>query len=333
MTIKVFIATTCLALNAIASGAQTQKQVKTAFPLSGDGKWDYITAWNQYLFVSHGTFVHVLDQRSGRELTQIKGLSGVHGIAIDARNQKGYISNGKMNNVVVFDLKKFEVLSTIATEQNPDFITFDPFSQTILAGNGKSNSISIIDAATMSIKGTLALDGKPEAIVSDFAGKVYVNLEDKNAIAIIDIQKQQQEGIIDISATGEEPAGLAIDRAHHLAFAGCGNEQLLIVDLDKKKVMDHIKIGAGCDAVAYNTKTRTIYASNGKDGTLSVITGDAALHFSTVQTLKTEPGAKTLALDEATDKLYLPVARRSEKKGADGKPVFDPGSFKVLVVE
>ncbi|SEW43838.1 YncE family protein [Chitinophaga arvensicola] len=312
--------------------AQTGAKVVNTFSVPGDGRWDYLTSGpDNKLYVSHGNQVNVVDKKTGQSLSVFNDLSGVHGIALDVANGKGFISNGKENNVVVFDLKTEGVVTKIATGNNPDAIMYEPVSKTIVTGNGKSNSLSVIDPVTLKVKATVNIGGKPEAIVSDLEGKLYVNLEDKAAIAVVDVHTFQVVRTIKLTPQGEDPAGLAIDVKNKLLFVGCGNEKLLVVQLSNDAIIAALPIGEDCDGVAYNAHTQTIYASNA-DGTLNIIHQTGAKQFKAEKALITQKGAKTLALDESTNSVYLSVAGFTKEKDAAGRAGVVPGTFKVLVV-
>ncbi|CAL1517786.1 YncE family protein [Chitinophaga sp. MM2321] len=312
--------------------AQSRMKVVDSFSLQGDGWWDYLTSGpDNKLYVSHGDQVNVIDKKTGKELAAIKDLSGVHGIALDVQSGKGFISNGRENDVVVFDTKNEQVRSKIKTGNNPDAIIFEPMSKTIITGNGRSNSLSVIDPVTMKIKATIDIGGKPEALVSDLEGNIYVNIEDKSEIAIVDIKTFKVKGRIKLLPAGEGPTGLAIDLKNKLLFVGCGNAKLLVVQLGNNSIIANISIGEDCDGVAYNAQSQTIYASCA-DGTLSVIKQTGNNKFQAEKAVVTVKGARTLALDEVTNTIYLSVANIADKKNDAGRYDVIPGSFKVLVV-
>lgn len=329
---KNILLTASALLLSLSTFAQTGAKITEKFPLSGDGKWDYLAVSGNRLYVSHGTRVHILDKETGKEINTINNLSGVHGIAIDKENNHGYISNGKMNNVVVFDLTSFKEITTIKTGNNPDFIILEPFTHNVITGNGKSHSLSVIDTKTMAVKTTIEITGKPEAIVSDKTGKIYVNLEDKNAIAVVNIKDYKVEKYITLQPNAEEPAGLAIDAKNHFLFAGCGSGQLLVLNILNDKVIGKFPIGEDCDGVVFNENTKTIYASNA-GGSIDVIMETATGKLQQLPSIKTQAGAKTIALDQTTNTLFLSVADFTGKKDANGKPEVVPGTFKVLKVK
>lgn len=315
-----------------AAMAQSNMKVTAVYPLSGDGHFDYLAAAdNNKLYVSHGNQVNIVDEATGKETGIINGLSGVHGIAFDDVLNKGFISNGLGNNVSVFDLKTNSVTATITTEKNPDGIIYEPFTETIITANGKSHSLSVIDPKAESVIRTIALAGKPEAMASDGNGLLFVNIEDKSEIQQIDLTSYQSIKIISLSPKGEEPSGLAIDIENKLLFSGCANKTLLIIDYTKGTIENNYPIGEDCDAVAYNPGTQTVFSSNG-DGTLTVLNREKNTKFW-VSTVKTRPGAKTMALNTKTNTVYLSTADFSAQPGANGRKAVIPGTFKILVVK
>ena len=330
---KIIIAAAITALlNIGVTHAQsTMKLVKT-FPIASAGGWDYlIVGSHNKLYVSHGTQVNILDKNSGDSLGVILNTTGVHGIAFDEAAGKGYTSNGRLNNVSVFDLKTGAVLSQIATGQNPDAILYEPFTKTIITCNGRSNDLSVIDIATQKVIATIPVGGKPETAVTDQAGKLFVNIEDKNEIVSIDLKTKtvaQRWSIM----PGESPTGLEYDKQTKRLFAGC-EKQLIVLDATNGKVVTHIPIGEGCDGVAFDNATKTIYTSNGADGTVTAIKEVDANTFRVAATIPTKKGARTIAIDEATHTLYLPTAEFEPNTPKGQWPKTVPGTFQVLVVK
>src|ERR1700727_1712973 len=176
----------CLALQTGHTQGTSGLHVTKTFMIGSPGGWDYIAVGpDQKIYVSHGTQVNILDAKSGDSLGFIPNTTGVHGIAF--AGSKGYTSNGRLNTVTVFNLKTAAVLRQIPTGQNPDAIMYDPFSKKVITCNGRSHDLSVIDPATGQVAATITLDGKPETAVSDEAGRIYINIEDKNKITVVDI--------------------------------------------------------------------------------------------------------------------------------------------------
>src|SRR5580693_6188531 len=245
-------------------------KVDKTFHITSSGGWDYIAVGpnNNRIYVSHGTQVNILDETTGDSVGVIPGTTGVHGIAFAASLNKGYTSNGRLNNVTVFDLKTNQIITQIATGQNPDAIMYDEFSKKIITCNGRSKDLSLIDPATDKLVDSIAVGGKPETAVSDNAGKVYVNIEDKNEISEINMTTKTVEASWSI-APGDGPTGLAMDRKTKRLFAGC-DKLLIVLDATTGKVVDKLPIADGCDGVAFDNGLQYVFASCG-EGKLSII--------------------------------------------------------------
>lgn len=319
------------------STAQNKASFKIAntFHIKSGGGWDYLAVCpdNNRLYVSHGGQVNVLDKTTGDSVGVVSNTLGVHGIAFIPSLGKGYTSNGRGNNVSVFDLKTNVVATQIATGENPDAIMYEPFTKSIITCNGKSKDISVIDPMTNKVIATIAIGGKPETAVSDEAGKLFVNNEDKNEIVVVDLKTFKVVSNWSI-APAEGPTGLAIDLKTKRLFAGC-EKKLVVVNAENGKIVDTLAIGDGCDGVAFDNTTKQIFTSNG-EGTMTIIDEKSADAFSISATIPTKKAARTIFLDESTHTLYLPTADFEPKKAGD-----DPktraktivGSFQVLVVK
>lgn len=324
----------CGAVFLYSASAQnkTEYNVVKTFHIASGGGWDYIAVNNNKLYVSHGTQVNILDEKTGDSLGVIPNTTGVHGIAFDNDLNKGYTSNGRLNNVTVFDLKTNQILTQIPTGVNPDAIFYEPFTKTIITCNGRSNDLSVIDAATDKVVATISLGGKPEESISDEAGKLYVNLEDKNEIAVINIKNFTVENHWSI-APGDGPTGLKIDTKTKRLFAGC-NKLLMVIDAGNGKIVDKLPIGDGCDGVAFDAKTNLIFTSNG-EGNITVIKEKGANEFKVQETVTTKPGARTITIDEKTHALFLPAAEMepADPQNPRARRKMIPGTFQVLVVK
>jgi len=296
--------------------------------LPGDGGWDYLSIdnVNHRLYVSHGNSVNVIDLETEQPVGVISNLKGIHGIAIDNKANRGFISDGKANAVVAFDLKTLAAIATIpVTAEGPDAIIYDPYSDRVFSFNGESNNSSVIDPNTLKQVGTIDLGGGPEFAVSDGRGKIYNNLEDKNSLNVIDVKTLKVIHNYPLSP-GAGPTGIAYDAKNGRVFSGCRqNKGVSVVDINTGKVVNTLPIGAGVDAVAFDPETKLLFCSCG-DGTTTIIQQLSADSYSVVQTLKTQNRARTMALDTKTHKIYLSVA---EVEPGTRKSL--PNTFKVLV--
>jgi len=321
-------------LTAISTGIYAQPAFKiiNTFKIASAGGWDYIAVQpnTNNLYVSHGTQVNILDKTNGDSLGIISNTIGVHGIAFVPSINKGYTSNGRLNNVTVFDLKTFAVKDSIATGQNPDAIFYDTFSKKIITCNGRSNDVTFIDPVKGKVVATVSVGGKPETAVSNGAGKIFVNVEDKNEIVLIDVNTFKATAHWSL-LPGEAPTGLAIDTGTKRLFAACGDNNLLVIlDAEKGTIVDKIPIGMNCDGAGFDAVLKNIYTSNG-EGTLSIIHEDSKDKFTLTATLRTKKGARTMTVDEQTHQLYLPTADFEPSAGKE-RPKMIPGTFQVLVV-
>jgi YVTN family beta-propeller protein len=281
-------------------------------------RWDYtaIDESRHHLFVTKGDHVEVLNISTGQLIGEIPS-HGAHGVAFAQDLKLGFISNGKANTVTVFDLDTLKVIQEINVNGlNPDAILYDSKFQKVYTFNGKSSNITVIDAKTLKVLSTFAASGRPEFAVTDDAGKIYFNIEDQSKIGVIDPATDKL--ITTWPLTGcEEPSGLTIDKAHQRLFSVCHNKSMAITDAKTGQSIANVVIGEHPDAAVYDAKTTNVYSSNG-DGTLTVIHQKDADHYAVVDNIATTQGARTMALDSNSGKIYLPAALN--------------GKFEVLVV-
>jgi YVTN family beta-propeller protein len=311
----------------------TSFKVVKKYPIKSSGGWDYIAVNDHKIYVSHGSQVNILDENSGDSIGVIPGTTGVHGIAFDNQLHKGFTSNGRLNNVFEFELATNKVLKEIPTGENPDAISYEPFSKKIITCNGRSKSLSVIDPEKETVVATIDLGGKPEEAVSDGKGKLFVNLEDKSQIAEVDMKNYKVLNRWPI-APGESATGLALDKKTNRLFAGCDNQKLVVVDATNGKVITSLPIGDGCDGVVFDKNKDLVFASCG-EGIMTVIKEKDANNFDVVQTVPTEQTARTIALDPTNNTLFLPAAKLQpvDANATSRRRSFVPGSFEVLVVK
>jgi len=318
----------CLTLQtAHAQGTSGFHMTKT-FTIGSPGGWDYIAVGpDQKIYVSHGTQVNILDAKTGDSVGVIPNTTGVHGIAFAPALGKGFTSNGRLNTVTAFDIKTSAVLQQIPAGQNPDAIMYEPDSRKIITCNGRSHDLSVIDPVTGQVTATITLDGKPETAVSDGAGKIYVNIEDKNKITVVDIRSNSVITSWPLQAEG--PTGLAIDTKTGRLFAGC-DKQLVVMDATSGAIVAQLPIGDGCDGVGFDPDLQLVFASCG-EGKLTVIKEESPSSFKVIDNVVTKRSARTCAVNEKTHEVYLPEA--DTQPGAAGeRPKVVPGTFGVLVV-
>ncbi|MEO9020896.1 MAG: YncE family protein [Ginsengibacter sp.] len=294
----------------------------------GDGGYDYISidTINRRLYVSHGTSVNVIDLNTEKIIGTVENMKGVHGIAIVNEVNKGFISDGRADAVIAFDLNTLKTIATIpVSTQGPDGIIYDPYSKRVLAFCGHSNNAAIIDVKKLKEVGVIDLGGAPEFAVSDGSGLVYNNLEDKSSLNVIDTKTMKVIHNYSLSPCGG-PTGIALDKINQRAFTVCReNKGMSVVDINSGKVITTIPIGAGVDAVVYDAGRKRVIVSNA-DGTATVIKQNSADSYSVEQTLTTTNRAKTIALDPFTHNIYFSAAQFQS-----GTRKVIPGSFAVWV--
>ena len=328
---KLSLIASLLIVATTATYAQQGLHVINTLHIASSGGWDYLEVGpvNDWLYVSHGTQVNVLNKKTGDSVAVIENTTGVHGIAFDVANKKGFTSNGRLNTVTVFDMNNNKVLAQIATGQNPDAIMYEPFSKKIITCNGRSKNLSIIDAVQNKTVDSVDVGGKPETAVTDGMGKIFVNIEDKNEIVAIDMKTLKVLNHWSI-APAEGPTGLAYDKVTKRLFAGC-DKKLVVLDATSGKVIATPAIGDGCDGVAFDPTKKNVYTSNG-DGTITVIHEESADKFTVTENAVTKKGARTIAIDKTTGLLYLPTAEfEPMEPGQKGRPKMKAGTFQVLV--
>ena len=316
---------------------QTYK-VSKKINIAGDEGWDYLAVddVNQHLFVSHGSVVNVVDLKTDKTIATITDTKGVHGIAIANDLNKAFITDGKDNAVTIINLTTFELIEKVPIEgQKPDAILYDQFSHKVFTYNAKSNDATVLDAVTNKVIKAIPLGGKPEFSVANTKGLIYVNIEDKNQIKTIDATKLEVIATWSI-APGDEPSGLAIDLQNNRLFSVCGNNVMVVVDAANGKIIKTLPIDDGCDGVAFDAKKKLAFSSNGI-GTITIVKEKNANNFVVQETIKTQKGARTLALNKTTHQLYLSTADfgvKPEPTAENPKPRASliPNSFVVLVV-
>jgi hypothetical protein len=308
-------------------------QVAQVLKIGGKGNWDYITvdADSKLLYLPRTTHTMVVDANSGHVVADIPGQQGNHGVALARRAGRGFISDGRDGSVVVFDLKSNEVLGKVKTAEDADALIFDRASGKVFVSCGDANAVVPvavdIDPKTGKADAAIDLGGKPEALAIDGEGKVFVNLVDKNQVAVVDSKAMKVLAKYP-TAPGGKPVGMAIDRKNHRLFVGCREPQKLIVmSTEDGRVLADLPIGVGCDAVVFDGD---VFASC-RDGSLAVARETAPGKFEVVQNLKTRPGAKTAGVDRKTHTIYLPTAEFGGDRNAR-RPRPKPDTFMVLVV-
>ncbi|HTV78309.1 MAG TPA: YncE family protein [Steroidobacteraceae bacterium] len=321
-----------------AAAADTPLEVLQRWKLGGAGGWDYLTVDSMHrLFLSRGTQVDVVDTRSGKVIGTIPDTQGVHGIALAPELHRGFTSNGRADSVTVFDLDTLKTLQQVKVPaHNPDCILYDPAGKHVFTFDGRSKDVTVLDAMTLAVVATLPVPDKPEFAQDDLAGHIFVNIEsDPGQMVVIDSRKLAVESTWPLPGCNS-PSGLAIDRRHARLFSVCDGNVMAVTNGRTGAQVAQVPIGRGPDAAAYDDRRGLVFSSNG-EGTLTVVRQESADRYSVQQSLKTQAGARTMALDPASGKVYLVTAEFGPAPAPTAsqprpRPTPVPDSFTVLVV-
>jgi len=326
---------------ALASPPAGSYHLLKKIPLSaapgGKEYFDYITVDGpaRRVYLTHGTEVKVVDADSGAVVGTISGLKRSHGVALVKDLGKGFITDGDGDKVVTFDIATLKVTGEIKTEPDPDSITYDPASKRIFVFNSDPHAVTVIDPANGKVVKTIPLGGGPEFPVADGKGMVYDNNEDTNEVVVIDSKALMIKARWPVAPAGRATS-MAMDRQHRRLFSsGRGPQMLVVMDADNGKVIQSFPISAGVDANVYEPETGLIFVST-REGKIHIYHEDSPEKFSVVDTVKTEVGAKTMALDPMTHNLYLTTsdfgpAPAPTKEEPHPSPVGIPGTFRLLI--
>lgn len=317
--------------------AQKPFQLQAKWAVGGEGGWDYLAVdpTMPRLYLTHGTRVEILDTKTGKLVGNISGLKGTHGVTFDDTGKFGYISDGGANAVVVFDRASFEKVASIPAGTNPDGIVFEPRSKTVWAFNGRSKNVTVINTVQRTVVATIPLPGKPEFPTADGDGTVFVNIEDKNEIVRLDAATTTTTATWQLTGC-DSPSGMAIDVAGHRLFSVCDGNKMAVTDSKSGKSLATPAIGDGPDAAAYDAVHKLAFSSNG-DGTLTIVDAGKS-DYPILQSLPTKKGARTMAFDPRSGRIYLVSAEFGPRpavtpENPHPRPTVVPESFIVLVVE
>jgi YVTN family beta-propeller protein len=327
----------CAQIHIASAAPAEQYHFLSEIPIGGEGGWDILTIDSaaQRLYLSHATKVVVVDLNKNAVTGEIPDTPGVHGFVAVPELKRGFSSNGKENKSSVVDLTTLKTISKIDTGESPDAIVYEPRHHEVYVFNHRGNSVTVIDAKETKVVTTIPLGGSPEfADVDPAAGRVYCNIEDKSEVVAIDTAKHEVVAHWPI-APGEEPSGIALDTSHHRLFSGCHNKMMMMLNTDTGKVVTTIPICSVTDGATFDDATQLVFASCG-DGTTTIAKEETPEKLTVVQTLKTERGARTIALDPKTHRIYLPTAQfqpaPSPSPGASpARPTIVPNTLKLLV--
>jgi WD40 repeat protein len=332
------ISLVALALAQLATPQSLNYRLLKSVPLGaapgGDEYFDYLTAdaAARRVYVSHGTEVKVIDADSGAVVGTITGPKRCHGVTLVDSLGKGFITDGEEGKVLVFDTKTLKITGDVKTDKDSDSITYDPASKRIFAFNGDPHNASVIDPENSKLVKSIDLGGGPEFAVADGKGIVFNNIEDKNEIVAIDSLALTLKARWPVAPAGT-PTALAMDREHRRLFsAGRKPQMVVMLDADSGKVLQSMPISGGADAAVFEDQTGLLFVST-RDGMVHIFHEDSPQKLSEVQTLKTEFGAKTMALDTKTHNIYLSTAEFAEPPAgqANARRSPKPGTFHLLI--
>ncbi len=312
-----------------ALAAAPSYKVTHSIAVGGEARWDYVTLDSaaHRLYVSHGTQTEVIDLQSEKVIGTIADTEGVHGIAVASDLGLGFTSNGKSNSVTVFDLATLKTRSTIKVGTGPDAIVYAAEGNRVVTFNGRSKDATVIEAKSGTVAGTVAIGGRPEYAQTGGDGKIYLNVEDTGELAVLDPVALKVERRNSLKPC-DGPSGLAMDGQQRV-YSVCDNKMMIVSAGDGKRLAQ-VGIGAGPDGAAW--LDGQVFSANGADGTITVVGEDASGKFQAQATIPTAAGARTIAADPATHKLYLPVADMKPAQAGERRQGI-PGTFRILVLE
>jgi len=338
---------------ASARAASPEYKITKTIPLGLPDKWDYLTyePVSHRVFISHGTEITVVDPDAGAVVGHVEGLSQSHGIVAIADLGIGFADSGDRNEITIFDLKTLKPVKVLKTGAGPDAVVYDPASKRVFTINGGSRNATAIDAVGQTVIASIFLDGIPEFAAADGKGKLYINIDIPGEFFDFDRKGKPQNftlkstgWIVEVDTTSlkvearwpiqacESPHGLAIDPVLHRLFSTCVNQLMMVVDSDVGYIVASLPIGKGTDAAAFDTRQKWAFSSNG-DGTLTVINGANAMHYSVMANIQTAPGARTMALDPTSGRVFLTTAEDVNPPDSTVKFVAKPGTAKLLVLD
>ncbi len=333
--IALIIVSTVLMLSVTGNAQEGPYRFVREIPIGGEGGWDYLSVdpAAHHLFVSHGNRIVVIDTRQDKITGEITDTPGVHGLTLASDLGRGLVANGGDNTVSIVDLKTLKTLQKVRTDADPDTIAYDPVHHVGYAFAKAGKTATAFDVKSGAIVATFPLGGIPQATVVDAKrGKVYVNLQDKNDIAVIDTATHKLTDTWSIEP-GQNQSGLAIDLENQRLFVGGRNKLMVMLDATNGKVLAQVPIGTGTDSSWFDPGTKLAFSSTG-EGTVTVAREDSPTTLTTVQTLPTRSAARTMTIDPSTHRIYLAVSDfEAAIPGQRGRPKAVPETFRVLVYE
>lgn len=325
----------CLASRSLsatpAPGASGYKVIKTV-PLGGEGGWDYVyvDSGARRVYISRATHTVVMNADTYAVEGDIPDTQGVHGIAIASDLGRGFTSNGRTDNVTIFDLKTLKPIGTVKTDGNPDAIVYEPVSKRVFTFNGRGKNATAINAADGTVAGTIPLGGKPEFAAADGKGTIYVNNEDTSELHHLDAQSLKELHKWPL-APCKSPSGLSMDTKNRRLYAVCDDKVSVVINADTGKVVATPEIGNGPDASAFDPGTDDFFASCG-EGILTVVHEDSPEKYTVVENVPTKRSARTMGLDTKTHNIFMPAADFDPPSPGERRGKMKPDSFVIVVV-
>jgi DNA-binding beta-propeller fold protein YncE len=307
--------------------------------VGGDGGWDYVSAdiEGRRLYIARSGATPRMTVYNLDTLEPVGEIptGNAHGAAIDPKSSHGFITS---KPILMFDTKTLTTLKTIEVQGNPDGHLFDPFSQRAYILSHVAPHVTAIDTKDGSVTGTVDIGGMPEQAATDGKGHLYIDVEDKENIAVVDTKTLTVIAHYDVAGKGGTCAGLALDAKNHILFAACRNPAtMVILNADNGKIITTLPIGVGSDGAGFNPNTMEAFSSQA-DGTLTIIKENSPSNFAVEQTLQTMVGARTSTLDSKTNRIILiaaefgPTPPPAQPGGRPGRGPLVPGSFSILIV-
>lgn len=332
------VATLAMLNTVAASAIDTNYRVIETLHLPGPVRWDYLTIdpTRYRLFVTRGDRVDVVDLKTKEPIGSISDTQGVHGVALAPDLGRGFTSNGTANSATMFDLVTLKPLEIIKTGTKPDAIVYDPATQRVFTANGQSADLTAIDGEKGVAVSTIKLGGEPEFAVVDGRGHLYVNIVDRAQVTVIDTRRLTVEAHYDLAPHCQGPTGLSIDLQRQRLFVSCRNQVMVVVAAETGKIVTTLPIGQFSDATVFDAEKGLAFSSN-SDGTLTIVDARDPDHYSVLQSIMTAPGARTMALDPNTHRIYLATAEieRIDPPTAarpHPRPQMKPDTFMILTV-
>jgi len=314
---------------AFSQSSKSLYEQTAKWTIGGEGGWDYLSLSpsGDRLFIAHTNKIEVIDTSNGKVVGEIPA-NGAHGVAVISEKNLGFSTNGRAGTVTVFHLDTLKPETDIKVGENPDAIIYDPHSKDVIVMNGRSKDLMVIDPTLLKVVATVPLGGKLEFAAAD-AGHVYVNVEDLGEIAVVNTKTWKEDQKWKLNGC-EEPSGLALDTKQNVLFSVCGNKVMTVISTKDGKQLATLPTGDGTDAAAFDPGLERAFASNGQ-GTLTVVQESGSNNYKVVGSLDTALGARTMALDPKTHKIYLATAELGPPAEGQRRPSIKAGTFMVLV--